>query len=80
MILLLLAHLSMVYAGWAAARYDAVIALLFLLTAGPALSMVRHGPVSRLTIPAWGFAGPAGDEQAADGRVRYAADADSPLS
>jgi 4-hydroxybenzoate polyprenyltransferase len=80
MILLLLAHLSMVYAGWAGARYDAVIALLFLLTAGPALSMVRHGPVSRLTIPAWGFAGSAGDEQAAEGRVRYAADAGSPLS
>ena len=52
MVLLLLAHLSMMDAHWDTARYNAVIAALAVLTAGPAWSMVRHGPVSRLTVPA----------------------------
>jgi 4-hydroxybenzoate polyprenyltransferase len=53
MILLLLAHLSMIAAGWPPLAYGAVTAALCLLIAGPALSMARHGPVSRLTVPAW---------------------------
>jgi hypothetical protein len=51
MILLLLAHLSMTDAHWAAWRYDAVLAALAAVTAGPAWSMIRHGPASRLTVP-----------------------------
>lgn len=51
MILLLLAHLSMVCAGWSAFRYDAVIGMLGIVTAGQAASMVRHGPITRRTIP-----------------------------
>lgn len=75
MVLLLLAHLSMVYAGWAGLRYDGVIAVLALLTAGPAVSMVAHGPISRLTIPA-GFAGAAGAEPGA-GAARPGAEPDA---
>jgi 4-hydroxybenzoate polyprenyltransferase len=44
MVLLLLAHLSMVSAGWGVIRYDAVIGLLGLLTIGQMVSMVRYGP------------------------------------
>jgi hypothetical protein len=51
MILLLLAHLSMVSAGWPAYRYDAVIGMLCVLTADQASSMLRHGPITRCTIP-----------------------------
>jgi 4-hydroxybenzoate polyprenyltransferase len=51
MILLLLAHLSMESAGWPAIRYDAVIGLLGIMIAGQATSMVRHGPITRRTIP-----------------------------
>ena len=51
MILLLLAHLSMTDAQWAPWRYDAVLAALAVLTAGPAWSMMRHGPASRRTLP-----------------------------
>jgi 4-hydroxybenzoate polyprenyltransferase len=52
MMLLLLAHLSMMSAHWSIIRYDAVIAALTLLTFGPAVSTARHGPLARLTIPA----------------------------
>jgi 4-hydroxybenzoate polyprenyltransferase len=52
MLLLLLAHLSMVQAGWAAWRYDATIGALALLVAGQAVSMARHGPLTRMTVPA----------------------------
>jgi 4-hydroxybenzoate polyprenyltransferase len=46
-ILLLLAHLSMVAAAWPTVRYDAVIAALTVLAVGPAVSMARRGPVAR---------------------------------
>ena len=49
--LLLLAHLSMVQAGWPAWRYGATIGALAVLIAGQAVSMARHGPVTRVTIP-----------------------------
>jgi 4-hydroxybenzoate polyprenyltransferase len=52
MVLLLLAHLSMTSVGWNAVRYDAVIAALTVLTAGPAITMARRGPVTRLVVPA----------------------------
>jgi 4-hydroxybenzoate polyprenyltransferase len=51
MVLMLLAHLSMVWAHWGVVRYDAVIATLSLLTIGQTVSMVRYGPVTRLTVP-----------------------------
>jgi 4-hydroxybenzoate polyprenyltransferase len=51
MVLLLLAHLSMVSAHWGVVRYDAVIGMISLLTIGQAVSMFRYGPVTRLTIP-----------------------------
>jgi 4-hydroxybenzoate polyprenyltransferase len=52
MMLMLLAHLSMTSADWSAVRYGAVIAALTLLTVGPAISMARRGPVTRLVVPA----------------------------
>jgi 4-hydroxybenzoate polyprenyltransferase len=52
MVLLLFAHLSMVSAGWHPLRYDAVIFVIVLLTAAPTISMLRHGPASRLRVPA----------------------------
>jgi 4-hydroxybenzoate polyprenyltransferase len=68
MMLLLLAHLSMTSTGWSAVRYDAVIAALALLTAGPAMSMARRGPVTRLVVPA-GLAGPSGQADVASRAV-----------
>ena len=62
MILLLLAHLSLTGAGWPPPAYGAVMATLCLLIAGPAASMARNGPVSRLTIPPG--APPQGADQA----------------
>jgi hypothetical protein len=53
MILLLLAHLSMTAARWPQLGHTAVLALLFLATAGQAAGMAWHGPASRLTVPAW---------------------------
>jgi 4-hydroxybenzoate polyprenyltransferase len=55
MVLMLLAHLSMADAGWSALRANLVIVTLCVLTAGPAISMLRHGPARRLTLPdeAW---------------------------
>jgi 4-hydroxybenzoate polyprenyltransferase len=52
LLLLTLAHLSMVQVGWAAWQYDATIAALTLLIAGQTVSMARHGPITRVTIPA----------------------------
>ena len=46
-ILLLLAHLSMLETGWPGWRNALVIGGLGMLTAGMAASMVRHGPVTR---------------------------------
>ena len=63
MVLLLLAHLSMMPAsrtgpsGWTTAWYDVVIAGIAVTCAGQAWTMARHGPVSRLAVPAWLGAG-----------------------
>jgi 4-hydroxybenzoate polyprenyltransferase len=46
-ILLLLAHLSMLQTGWPGSRNAVVIGGLGVLTAGMAASMVRHGPATR---------------------------------
>jgi 4-hydroxybenzoate polyprenyltransferase len=51
MIMVLLAHLSMTAAHWDALRYTVVIAGFAVVTAGQAAEMLRHGPVSRLTVP-----------------------------
>jgi 4-hydroxybenzoate polyprenyltransferase len=48
-ILLLLAHLSMLQTGWSGSRNALVIGGLGVLTAGLAASMVRHGPITRST-------------------------------
>jgi 4-hydroxybenzoate polyprenyltransferase len=59
MVLLLLAHLSMMPAsrtgpsGWTTAWYNVVIAAIALTCAGQAWTMARHGPVARLAVPAW---------------------------
>jgi hypothetical protein len=55
MILMLLAHLSMSDAGWSALRGNLAIMALGVLTAGPAIAMLRHGPGRRFTLPdaAW---------------------------
>ncbi len=59
MVLLLLAHLSMMPAsrtgpsGWTTAWYNVVIATIALTCAGQAWTMARHGPVARLAVPAW---------------------------
>jgi 4-hydroxybenzoate polyprenyltransferase len=50
MVLMLLAHLSMADAGWSALRSNLVIVTLCVLTAGPAISMLRHGPARRVTL------------------------------
>jgi 4-hydroxybenzoate polyprenyltransferase len=57
MILLVLAHLSMVAAHWQSAGYVAVLALIGLGTGGQAVRMIRVGPVTRLTVPGWVSAG-----------------------
>ena len=49
-ILLLLAHLSMIQAGWTGPRYLLVIGALAVLTAGLAATMARHGPITRTTV------------------------------
>src|SRR5262249_51745240 len=51
MILVLLAHLSMIAGHWGTLRYTVVMAGFAVLTAGQAVEMLRHGPVSRLTVP-----------------------------
>ncbi|MBO0824187.1 MAG: UbiA family prenyltransferase [Actinobacteria bacterium] len=57
MVLLVLAHLSMVSAQWPLLAYMAVLVLLGLGTLGQAARMVRLGPVTRLTVPDWVAAG-----------------------
>ncbi len=59
-ILLLLAHLSMLETGWPGWRNALVIGGLGVLTAGMAASMVRHGPVTRSTAA---FLQPAAPQQ-----------------
>jgi 4-hydroxybenzoate polyprenyltransferase len=51
MILMLLAYLSMADAGWSALRSGLVMMTLCVLTAGLAISMLRHGPAGLLTLP-----------------------------
>jgi hypothetical protein len=51
MVLLLLAHLSVVPTGWPGWGYDATVAGLVLVTAGQAWGMVRGGPVMRTAVP-----------------------------
>jgi 4-hydroxybenzoate polyprenyltransferase len=67
MVLLLLAHLAMLSQRWDVLHYDAVMALLAVLAAGPALSAARHGPVSRLTVPDAAQAGPDAAQAGPDG-------------
>jgi 4-hydroxybenzoate polyprenyltransferase len=57
MVLMLLAHLSMVTAHWPAPGYDAVLVLLALGTLGQAARMALVGPAARLTVPDWLAAG-----------------------
>jgi hypothetical protein len=64
MVLLLLAHLSMVTAHWPAAGYDAVLALVALGTLGQAARMALVGPTARLTVPDWLAAGAPGGHSA----------------
>jgi UbiA prenyltransferase family len=52
MIVMLLAHLSMTAGHWDGLRYTIVLAGLAVVTAGHAADMVRHGPVTKLTVPA----------------------------
>lgn len=53
MVLLLLAHLSLVNAGWSWPRYATVLGLLTLGTLGQAARMALTGPATRLTVPGW---------------------------
>jgi 4-hydroxybenzoate polyprenyltransferase len=48
MLLMLLAQLAMNTAGWSGMDHDLVVGALALLTAGQAITMFRHGPVSGL--------------------------------
>jgi 4-hydroxybenzoate polyprenyltransferase len=65
MVLLLLAHLSMMPpgrtgpGGWTTAWYDLVIAGIAVTFAGQAWTMARRGPASRLRVPSWLGAGAA---------------------
>lgn len=49
--LTLLAHLSMVRAGWPDLRYDLVLGALAVIIAGQTWEMARRGPLTRLTVP-----------------------------
>ncbi|MFF3563301.1 UbiA prenyltransferase family protein [Streptomyces sp. NPDC002574] len=51
MILLLLAHLSMLQAHWTALGESAALAALLAVTAGQAATMAKYGPVTRSTVP-----------------------------
>jgi hypothetical protein len=53
MLLLVLAHLSMMAAHWARPWYVAVLVLLSLGILGQAARMMLQGPVTRLTVPGW---------------------------
>ena len=48
----IIAHLSMTDAHWSGVAYRSVMFGLVLVVLGPALTMVRRGPVSKLTVPA----------------------------
>jgi 4-hydroxybenzoate polyprenyltransferase len=52
MIITLLAHFSMTGAHWPAPAYLGVMAALAAITLAQASTMARHGPVTRLTVPA----------------------------
>jgi 4-hydroxybenzoate polyprenyltransferase len=65
MVLLLLAHLSMISAGWRPLSYDLVMAMLCLLISGPTASMLAYGPVSRSRMPS-----AVGDGAAVAGHAR----------
>ncbi len=52
MLVTVLAHLSMTAAHWAPAAYRGVLAALVTVTAGQAWTMLRHGPATRMTLPA----------------------------
>ncbi|MFJ4844369.1 MULTISPECIES: UbiA prenyltransferase family protein [unclassified Streptomyces] len=51
MVLLLLAHLSMLQAHWTVLGESAALAALLVVTAGQAATMAVSGPVTRLTVP-----------------------------
>jgi 4-hydroxybenzoate polyprenyltransferase len=51
MMVTLLAHFSITAARWPAAGYQLVVGVLVLIVLGQAWTMVRHGPVTRLTVP-----------------------------
>lgn len=53
MLLLVLAHLSMMAAHWPRPWYVAVLMLLSLGILGQAARMMLQGPVTRLTVPGW---------------------------
>jgi len=54
MLLLVLAHLEMRQAHWAAPRYDVMMAALALVVGGQAVVMFRHGPRTRYTVAVTG--------------------------
>lgn len=53
MLVTVLAHFSMTAAHWSAAAYRGVLATLVVLTMAQATTMLRHGPTTQLTVPAW---------------------------
>lgn len=57
MVLLVLAHLSMLAAHWSRLSYDGVLVLLGLCILGQAARMALVGPATRLTVPDWLTAG-----------------------
>ena len=59
MVLLLIAHLSLVSAHWSQAAYVVVLVLLGLGTLGQMARMLLVGPVSRMTVPSSMCAGKA---------------------
>jgi 4-hydroxybenzoate polyprenyltransferase len=60
MVLLLLAHLSMLAAHWSLTSYGSVLVLLGLGTLGQAARMALTGPAARLTVPDWLAPAPRG--------------------
>jgi 4-hydroxybenzoate polyprenyltransferase len=51
MALILLAHLTMITTQWSPAAHLTVLVALAVLTAGQATTMIKNGPVGRLTVP-----------------------------
>jgi 4-hydroxybenzoate polyprenyltransferase len=72
MLLLVLAHLSIVADHWSRTWYVAVLALLSLGILGQAARMILVGPVTRLTVPGW--------MATESGRRHPAVSAEKPLS